>query len=86
MRGMAGPTMVWLIEATSMPSMRAMKMFRVARLRPAWGALLSFGAASRGAVGVGAAVVMATALPFMVSGMRPTVQPLCSHCKIAVDA
>ena len=34
MRGMAGPTMVWLIEATSMPSMSAMKMLRVARSRP----------------------------------------------------
>ena len=34
MRGMAGPTIVWLIEATSMPSMSAMKMLRVGRSSP----------------------------------------------------
>ena len=34
MRGIAGPTIVWLIDATSMPSMSAMKMLRVGRSSP----------------------------------------------------
>ena len=34
MRGIAGPTIVWLIEATSMPSMRAVKIRRATGIEP----------------------------------------------------
>ena len=52
MRGIAGPTMVWLIDATSMPSMSAMKMLRVERSSPgAFAALVELAAAGRGVRG-----------------------------------
>ena len=65
MRGMAGPTIVWLIEATSMPSMSAMKMLRVRRSSP--GAFV-------GAVAAPAwLVVVSVATPWVICGMTPTI-------------
>src|SRR6476661_5722541 len=74
MRGIAGPTMVWLIDATSMPSMSAMKMLRVERSSP--GAF----------VAVVELVAVSVATPWVFCGMSSTVRRICSHCKIAVHA
>lgn len=77
MRGMAGPTMVWLIDATSMPSMSAMKMLRVGRSSP--GALVTVAPLAD-------AVAVSVATPWVFCGMFSTVRRKCSHCKIAVHA
>src|SRR6476661_1443853 len=77
MRGIAGPTIVWLIDATSMPSMSAMKMLRVERSSP--GAFVAV-------VEPAGAVAVSVATPWVFCGMPSTVRRLCSHCKIAVHA
>src|SRR4051794_1584974 len=76
MRGMAGPTIVWLIDATSMPSMSAMKMLRVGRSSPG-----AFAAREPARL-----VAVSVATPWVFCGIRHTLRQSCSHCKIAVTA
>ena len=71
MRGMAGPTMVWLMDATSMPSMSAMKMLRPARSRPG-AVLLGATAVAERAVCVGPETEL-VATPWDVCGMPSTI-------------
>ena len=84
MRGMAGPTMVWLIDATSMPSMSAMKMLRVGRSSP--GAFVAVDAPVVELDGPVELVAVSVATPWVICGMGSTLLPKCSHCKIAVTA